>query len=292
MVSTSTKPSIFISYAHADEPEAPADGEFRWLSYVRSFLEFLVQQDAAEIWSDTLMLGGEDWDPEIERKLRDCDIFILLVSRYSLSSKYILDKEIVIIRERQAEKQQVQFYPLLLTPTPDGALRIVRDKNMRPRDGKPLSTYSSNDRDRQMSAVANEIASIVVAISQRKISASPGANEFFGKAQSDTSTAAGKATPAAGELVPAIGALKHRNRWAVAAGIVALVGVCLIALTASRINWAPGPGGPTPVPPTAPSPTSVTSGHYANGKAYPIQGIDVSKVDGDIDWGAVANSGI
>ena len=86
--------------------------------------------------------------------------------------------------------------------------------------------------------------------------------------------------------------MKHRNRWAVAAGIVALVGVCLIALTASRINWAPGPGGPTPVPPTAPSPTSVTSGHYANGKAYPIQGIDVSKVDGDIDWGAVANSGI
>ena len=162
---------------------------------------------------------------------------------------------------------------------------------MRPRDGKPLSTYSSNDRDRQMSAVANEIASIVVAISQRKISASPGANKSFGKAQSDTSTAAGKATPAAGELVPAIGALKHRNRWAVAAGIVALVGVCLIALTASRINWAPGPGGPTPVPPTAPSPTSVTSGHYANGKAYPIQGIDVSKVDGDIDWGAVANSG-
>jgi hypothetical protein len=157
----SAKPSIFISYAHADEPEAPPDGEFRWLSYVRSFLEFLIQQDAAEIWSDSLMRGGEDWNPEIERKLRECDIFVLLVSRHSLSSKYIVDKEIAIIRERQAQKQDVHFYPLLLTPTPDGALRMVRDKNLRPRVGKPLSYYLSNDRDRHMLAVANEIDGFV-----------------------------------------------------------------------------------------------------------------------------------
>jgi len=28
------KPRIFISYAHADEPERPAEGEVKWLSFV------------------------------------------------------------------------------------------------------------------------------------------------------------------------------------------------------------------------------------------------------------------
>jgi hypothetical protein len=31
MCSDSNKPIIFISYAHADEPEKPAEGEVRWL---------------------------------------------------------------------------------------------------------------------------------------------------------------------------------------------------------------------------------------------------------------------
>ena len=47
--------------------------------------------------------GGADWEREIEQKLRACDIFILLVSRHSLSSDYIVDKEIAIIRERQVK---------------------------------------------------------------------------------------------------------------------------------------------------------------------------------------------
>ena len=29
------KPLIVISYAHADEPEQPAAGEIKWLSFVR-----------------------------------------------------------------------------------------------------------------------------------------------------------------------------------------------------------------------------------------------------------------
>ena len=32
---SSTKPVIFISYSHKDEPEHPTDGEIQWLSFVR-----------------------------------------------------------------------------------------------------------------------------------------------------------------------------------------------------------------------------------------------------------------
>ena len=32
------KPLIVISYAHADEPEHPAEGEVKWLSFVTGYL--------------------------------------------------------------------------------------------------------------------------------------------------------------------------------------------------------------------------------------------------------------
>ena len=93
--------------------------------------------------STRLMRGGDDWNPEIERKLRECDVFVLLVSRHSTSSDYVVDKEIAIIRERQKNREDVHFYPLLLTPTADAGLDIVRDKNMRPRFGEAVLNLSA-----------------------------------------------------------------------------------------------------------------------------------------------------
>src|SRR5271170_1246125 len=109
------KPIIFISYAEADEPENPRGEEIRWLSFVRRHLQPAIKHRAVEIWTDRPMLGDNGWDSQVERKLRESDIFVLLTSRNSLSSKYV-GKEISIIRERQAKGEDVLFYPLLLTP--------------------------------------------------------------------------------------------------------------------------------------------------------------------------------
>ena len=98
---------------------------------------------------------------------------MLLVSRYSTSSDYVVDKEIAIIRERQKNREDVRFYPLLLTPTADAGLDVVRDKNMRPRFGRPFSTYSPNDRDQHMADAANEIAEIAEEIAARKSAPPP-----------------------------------------------------------------------------------------------------------------------
>jgi hypothetical protein len=69
------KPVIFISYAHADEPDKPVDGEIKWLSFVQKYLQPAVKNGIFDLWVDRNMLGGADWDPEIEQKLRTCDIF-------------------------------------------------------------------------------------------------------------------------------------------------------------------------------------------------------------------------
>jgi TIR domain len=162
------KPRIFISYAHADEPEKPAEGEVKWLSFVERYLRPALKQGAVEIWIDRLMRGGDPWNPEIERRLRDCDIFILLVSPNSLSSDYVVDKEIAIIRERQTNREDIHFYPLVVTPTPEAGLDLVRDLNLRPRDGKPFSDYELSDRYRHINEAANEIAAIAKEIAKRK----------------------------------------------------------------------------------------------------------------------------
>ncbi len=167
MKTLQTKPVIFISYSHLDEPEKAADG-VQWLSFVTGYLRAAEQSDAVEVWSDRLMPGGAVWSPEIERKLRECDIFMLLISHNSLSSKYIVDKEIAIIRERQKNREDVHFYPLLLTPTPKIALDIVRDKNLRPRDAKPFSSYSLHDRLQHMADAVDEIVKIAEEIAARK----------------------------------------------------------------------------------------------------------------------------
>ncbi len=48
------KPIIFISYAHADEPEKPAEGQIKWLSFVTGYLRPAVKHGAVEIWFDSL----------------------------------------------------------------------------------------------------------------------------------------------------------------------------------------------------------------------------------------------
>jgi hypothetical protein len=141
MSDSQSKPLIFISYAPADEPERPAEGEIRWLSFVTGYLRPAIKHGAVDLWLDRLMPGGADWEREIEQKLRAYDVFLLLVSRHSLSSEYVVNKEIAIIRERQTKGEAVQFYPLVVTPTPKIALDLVRDQNLRPQNGRPFSDY-------------------------------------------------------------------------------------------------------------------------------------------------------
>src|SRR5271166_2395384 len=171
MPSDSIKPLVFISYAHADEPdppEQPAEGKIRWLSFVMGYLRPGVKGRKYEVWMDRLMPGGADWNPEIEQRVRACDIFILLVSANSTGSDYIVDKEIPIVRERQRNNDGVYFYPLLLDWTPKEGLKQVNDKNLRPRDAKPFSSLPPSERSRQMSEAADEIADVAKQIADRK----------------------------------------------------------------------------------------------------------------------------
>ncbi len=152
------QPVVVISYAREDEPENPAVGEVRWLSFVTDHLRPAKETGAFDIWIDEIAPGA-DWDEERERKLRACDIFVLLVSPHSLASG-VAGKAIAITRERQAKGEGVCFYPLLMTPTPETALEAARDQNLRPGDGRPFSICSGREQTRQMLDAADEIVDV------------------------------------------------------------------------------------------------------------------------------------
>ena len=80
------KPVIFISYSHKDEPDPFLQpGEFRWLSYVKSFLDPAETHGLVKLWDDRRIDGGGDWRAEIDEALEQCAVCVFLVSRYSLS---------------------------------------------------------------------------------------------------------------------------------------------------------------------------------------------------------------
>ena len=152
MSTASTKPVIFISYSHKDEPDHPHGEEVAWLSFVRDYLQPAIKHGVFDLFVDEHVPGGAALKPEIEARLCKCDIFLLLISANSTSSDYIVDTEISITRERQAKGEDVVFYPLLITPTPDIALDKFKGMVIRPKDAKSLLSHPYGERIQAMTA--------------------------------------------------------------------------------------------------------------------------------------------
>ncbi|HYI94095.1 MAG TPA: TIR domain-containing protein, partial [Bryobacteraceae bacterium] len=168
MSDVSAKPVIFISFSHKDEPDKPGPDEVAWLTFVQSFLAPVVKTGIFDIWVDEQLHGGDVIYAEILKKLAECDIFVLLVSRHSLASNYVVETEIATIRQRQEKGDNLRIFPIVLSPIPERALKQFKGLLLSPKDGTPLSLMSKNDREVAMAEIADDIAEVVEQISARK----------------------------------------------------------------------------------------------------------------------------
>jgi tetratricopeptide (TPR) repeat protein len=157
----STKPVIFISYSHKDEPDLYMEpAGFRWLSYVKSFLDPAEAHGRMELWDDRRIDGGGDWRKEIEEALEHCAVCIFLVSRHSLSSRFILDVEMKRMLERHHAKG-AHLYPIVITSTDLGVAPWLLKLNLKPTNGTALELYETALRNKVMADLASEIRTIV-----------------------------------------------------------------------------------------------------------------------------------
>jgi hypothetical protein len=74
----------FVSFAHRDETHKATLG---------GHLLPLVQEGLIHWWDDRHLRPGDDWAGDIDRKLEQADVILLLVSRHFLASNYCLNME-------------------------------------------------------------------------------------------------------------------------------------------------------------------------------------------------------
>lgn len=104
-------------------------------------LEPLRRSGEITTWCDHQILGGKEWQKEIDAHLNSADIILLLISSNFMASDYCYHVEMHQALERH-EKKEAHVIPIILDPadwqsTPLGALQAL------PRDGKPVTTWSN-----------------------------------------------------------------------------------------------------------------------------------------------------
>lgn len=79
IIYSGSKPYIFISYAHKDS---------------EVILEEIIQIKAMgfEIWYDERILPGNDWAEDIANGLKNCTVFLIFLTKHSVSSKNVADE--------------------------------------------------------------------------------------------------------------------------------------------------------------------------------------------------------
>jgi hypothetical protein len=125
---------VFFFYCHADE-------------YYRNELEkhliSLKHQGLIESWHDRKIIAGEEWDRRINDELGRANVILLLISSDFIASKYCYELEMTEAIKRHDHKAAIVI-PVILRPCdwtelPFGKLHAL------PKDGKPVSTYTSLD---------------------------------------------------------------------------------------------------------------------------------------------------
>lgn len=140
--------TVFLSYSHADE-------DFR--KQLEKQLSMLRRQNVIDIWSDRCIDAGENFEIEIDSRLKSSDLILLLVSPDFLASDYCYEKEMLFAVERHQQGAAIVI-PIILRPcdwhsTPFGKILAT------PRDGKPITLWA--DRDEALLDVVQAIRRLV-----------------------------------------------------------------------------------------------------------------------------------
>ncbi|MBS1808719.1 MAG: toll/interleukin-1 receptor domain-containing protein [Acidobacteria bacterium] len=140
--------TIFISYSHKDED---------WKDRLVTQLQVLALEGHLETWDDRRIGAGEDWYSAITQAMEKGGLAVFLVSANSLTSEFIRTEEIPrLLALRDAGKLR-RLIPLVIKPCPWQTVEWLKKINLRPRDGKPLSSMGEAAAEEALAAFAMEI---------------------------------------------------------------------------------------------------------------------------------------
>jgi hypothetical protein len=115
---------IFISYARED------------ITYVSKLREYLEDRHGLPVWFDLKMGGGEQWPSELNKKLYQCKVFVLVMSPRSFDPNCYVQDELASVRDKRNRKP---IFPLLLEGEPWNLIRSRSYYDVRGGKMPPLS---------------------------------------------------------------------------------------------------------------------------------------------------------
>ncbi|MCP5107858.1 MAG: toll/interleukin-1 receptor domain-containing protein, partial [bacterium] len=142
--------NVFISYSHKDE---------KWKDRVMAHMEVLDAHRDFTLWNDRKISDGKDWFREIENALNSAQVVIMMISSNFLRSGFIKREELPRILTRRRD-DGVVVIPLVLEPCAWKSVPWLAALQLRPKDGKPLSTMRRHKVDEELAALVNTIASL------------------------------------------------------------------------------------------------------------------------------------
>jgi len=148
---TPTKPTVFISYSHKDEP---------WKDRFIPQLRALEQAGRIVVWDDRQIDGGDKWYPEIIKAMEEASVAVCIISADYLASGFCVKEEVPFLLQR-CERDGMIFIPLLLRPCAWKAFEWLKEIQMLPRDGKNVLVDFRGIEDAVFADVANLILQIV-----------------------------------------------------------------------------------------------------------------------------------
>ena len=142
---------VFVSYAHEDA------------SWKEKVVTTLKLGEINSVWVDTDLRTGSDWESEIDAKISNARVAILILSPNFFQSDYIINKELPALKERRGlPSQPLAIFPLLVRmvdqPLP---VKFLASIQRRPSGNRALEDLGKIDQMKQLTELFSEVEVLV-----------------------------------------------------------------------------------------------------------------------------------
>jgi len=128
------KYNVFCSYSHNDSD---------FLEDMHEHLAALKHIGLINLWIDSQILAGEEWDNNISAALESADLILLLVSSSFIASKYCYEIEMKRAMELYEFGQAITI-PIIIRPC-DWKVAPFSKLHALPKNSKAISTWANSD---------------------------------------------------------------------------------------------------------------------------------------------------
>lgn len=125
---------LFVSYSHKDE---------LLRKELDAHLTPLIRESAIEIWHDRRIDAGDEWNEEIDGRMRTAEVFLLLVSPDFFASDYCYGREMSVALDRY-NSGDVLIVPIVVRPVDWKRSPLARFQAL-PKDAIPLTSWDNRD---------------------------------------------------------------------------------------------------------------------------------------------------